>query len=148
MTNHQFWQGIEQFNQQEFYACHDTLEALWMEACDPDKTFYQGILQIAVACYHLSNRNWNGSVMLLGEGIRRLRNYQPIYSDINVTGLVEQSASMLTFLQHAGSEQVERCAQRFGLVAASGVGAPNPSSDDTLSLPKIEQAIADDESVD
>ncbi|MGK7902131.1 MAG: DUF309 domain-containing protein, partial [Hormoscilla sp.] len=27
-----FWQGIEQFNQQEFYACHDTLEALWIEA--------------------------------------------------------------------------------------------------------------------
>ncbi|NEQ23504.1 MAG: DUF309 domain-containing protein, partial [Microcoleus sp. SIO2G3] len=32
----EFWQGVEQFNQQEFYACHDTLEALWMEAFEPD----------------------------------------------------------------------------------------------------------------
>jgi len=30
-----FWQGIEQFNQQEFYACHDPLEALWIEASEP-----------------------------------------------------------------------------------------------------------------
>ncbi|NJL67870.1 MAG: DUF309 domain-containing protein [Microcoleus sp. SM1_3_4] len=35
----EFWQGIAQFNSQEFYACHDTLEALWMEAGEPEKLF-------------------------------------------------------------------------------------------------------------
>lgn len=35
----QFWQGVEQFNTREFYACHDTLEALWMEATEPEKLF-------------------------------------------------------------------------------------------------------------
>ena len=60
----EFWEGIEQFNHQEFYACHDTLEALWMEADEPEKKFYQGILQIAVALYHLGNLNWRGAVIL------------------------------------------------------------------------------------
>lgn len=145
MTNHQFWQGIEEFNQREFYACHDTLEALWLEACDPDKTFYQGILQIAVGCYHLSNRNWNGSVMLLGEGIRRLRNYQPTYSDINVRQLVEQSASMLGCLQQAGPEQVAQCADRFGLMGESDVGATTPPDDRTWTLPKIDRVAEADQ---
>jgi uncharacterized protein len=146
VTNHQFWQGIAEFNRREFYACHDTLEALWLEACDPDKTFYQGILQIAVGCYHLSNCNWNGAVILLGEGIRRLRNYQPTYSDINVKQLVEQSASMLGLLQQAGPEQVTQCADRFGLTGESGVGAATPA-DRPWTLPRIERAVEGDESM-
>lgn len=42
-----FWQGVEEFNQQQFYACHDTLEALWMEAPQPEKNsikeFYKSL---------------------------------------------------------------------------------------------------------
>ncbi|MBR8828626.1 MAG: DUF309 domain-containing protein [Gomphosphaeria aponina SAG 52.96 = DSM 107014] len=94
-----FWQGVEQFNQQEFYPCHDTLEALWMEATEPDRTFFQGILQIAVACYHLRNHNWRGAVILLGEGVRRLHGYQPEYEGIDVSNLVFESNRLLKELQ-------------------------------------------------
>lgn len=145
MTNDPFVRGIDQFNQREFYACHDTLEALWMEACDPDKTFYQGILQIAVGCYHLSNRNWNGAVMLLGEGIRRLRNYQPTYNDVNVRQLVEQSASMLGRLQAAGPDRVAECADRFGLTGEADAIVTTPP-EAGWTLPYIDRAVAADES--
>ncbi|MEG4850152.1 DUF309 domain-containing protein [Microcoleus sp. B5-D4] len=101
-----FWQGIEQFNSQDFYACHDTLEALWMEAGEPEKRFYQGILQIAVALYHLGNQNWRGAVILLGEGINRLSYYQPSYAGIAVEDLLRQSAKLLSALQQAGPEKV------------------------------------------
>ncbi len=96
-----FWQGVEQFNQHEFYACHDTLEALWMESMEPDKRFYQGVLQIAVGLYHLSNQNWRGSAMLMGEGIGRLDYYQPEYSGINVEELVIQTSALLKKIQQA-----------------------------------------------
>jgi predicted metal-dependent hydrolase len=102
----EFWEGIEQFNSQDFYACHDTLEALWMEAGEPEKKFYQGILQIAVGFYHLGNQNWRGAVILLGEGINRLNYYQPIYAGIAVEKLLGQSAKLLSALQEAGSEKV------------------------------------------
>jgi uncharacterized protein len=102
----EFWQGVEAFNDREFYACHDTLEALWMEALEPDKTFYQGILQIAVALYHLSNQNLRGAVILLGEGSNRLRRYQPTYAEIDIEEFVAQSTSLLTILQHTDPEQV------------------------------------------
>ncbi|NEO79862.1 DUF309 domain-containing protein [Moorena sp. SIO4G3] len=102
----EFWQGVDQFNQQEFYACHDTLEALWIEAVEPQKRFYQGILQISVGCYHLGNLNWRGAVVLLGEGIGRLSNYQPDYGGIDVTELLSQSVNLLEALQNVGSEQV------------------------------------------
>ena len=98
--------AILEFNQQEYYACHDTLEEIWMDSVEPDKTFYQGILQIAVGCYHLSNSNWRGAVILLGEGIRKLIEYEPDYLEINVDRLTEDSHNLLTNLQQIDPETV------------------------------------------
>jgi uncharacterized protein len=99
-------QGIAEFNAGEYYACHDTLEALWMDSIDPDKKFYQGVLQIAVACYHLHNRNWRGAVTLLGEGIGRLPYYQPTYAGIDVAGLIRDSSNLLKILQSIGTDGI------------------------------------------
>ncbi|QLE40885.1 DUF309 domain-containing protein [Nostoc sp. C052] len=118
----EFWQGVEQFNSGQFYACHDTLEALWIEAGEPEKSFYQGILQIAVALYHLENRNWRGAVILLGEGSNRLRRYPSIYSGVDVDELLSQSAVLLTTLQQIGQD----------LIASGDLG-----ENQVLSLPRI-----------
>ncbi len=100
----EFWQGIEQFNAGQFYACHDILEALWIDSIEPDKTFYQGILQIAVGLYHLGNRNRRGAMILLGEGSNRLRRYLPSYGGINVEELFTQSVDLLKTLQQESLE--------------------------------------------
>lgn len=118
----EFWQGVEQFNSGQFYACHDTLEALWMEAHEPEKTFYQGILQIAVALYHLGNRNWRGAVILLGEGSNRLRRYPASYGGIDLEDFLYQSQTLLQSLQKAVHDNIP---------------ADNLGKDDALSLPII-----------
>lgn len=97
-----FWRAIAQFNQKDYYECHDTLEALWMEATEPERSFYQGLLQLAVACYHLSQGNQRGAILLLGEGIKRLKPYGADYAAINVVQLVEQAKSLQRELQHSG----------------------------------------------
>jgi predicted metal-dependent hydrolase len=107
MESPEFWQGIEQFNQEEFYDCHDTLEAIWMDAIATEKNFYQGILQIAVACYHLGNYNWRGAVTLLGEGVRRLSYFQPSYANIDVSTLVSQSYELLQQLQQIEPDRIQ-----------------------------------------
>jgi predicted metal-dependent hydrolase len=101
----EFWQGVEQFNSEQFYACHDTLEALWIEATEPEKTLYQGILQIAVALYHLGNGNLRGAMILLGEGTNRLRRYPEIDCGINVEKLLVESVEFLKALQQADVEK-------------------------------------------
>jgi uncharacterized protein len=92
------WQGLQEFNRQEFYACHDTLEALWAESGNPVRQFYQGILQIAVAYYHLGNGNWRGTVMLLGQGIQRLDYFLPEYEGVAIRPLVLTSQDLLNQL--------------------------------------------------
>lgn len=113
MIPQEFWQGVEEFNQQQFYECHDTLEALWMEAPDPQRQFYQGVLQIAVGCYHLGNCNWRGATILLGEGMRRLSNYQPVYGEIDVTALIEESDRLLKALHQISPDKIEEFVQQL-----------------------------------
>lgn len=120
----EFWQGVEQFNAGQYYACHDTLEALWIEAAEPEKTFYQGILQIAVALYHLSNNNLRGAMILLGEGSNRLRRYPPEYGGIDMDQILSQSAALLITLQQTDPQKI---------------AALNLGQDEALPLPRIIQ---------
>lgn len=106
MLSESFLEGIEQFNRRQYYECHDTLETIWIEAPEMDKRFYQGILQVAVACHHLSNHNLRGAMILLGEGIKRLSDYESDYQGIDVSKLVEESACLLKTLQQLEAERV------------------------------------------
>lgn len=134
----EFWQGVDQFNQGQFYACHDTLEALWMEASEPPKSFYQGILQIAVALYHLGNGNGRGAAILLGEGINRLRRYPATYAEVDVDELLSQSGALLTAIQQAGPDHVG-----VEIVGNGAIASPTQrpsvltSGDAALCLPRI-----------
>jgi uncharacterized protein len=107
--------AVEQFQAGEFYGCHDTLEALWVDATEPDRSFYQGILQVAVACYHLGNQNQRGAMILLGEGIRRLRPYDPDHLGVDVSTLIASSAVLLTQLQADVAEPIDGSILEFTL---------------------------------
>jgi uncharacterized protein len=102
----EFWQGIEEFNQGDFYACHDTLEAIWIPAVEPEKQLYQGVIQIAVALYHLGNLNWRGAVILMGEGLNRLRHYPDEYEGLDLGKFRSTIAQLLSLLQNLGADRV------------------------------------------
>ena len=104
MSDLLFKEAIAQFNNGDYYNCHDTLEAIWNDAWESDRAFYQGILQIAVGLYHLKNRNWHGAAILLGEGTSRLPEYLPEYHSIDVESLLEDSLLILRTVQINGKE--------------------------------------------
>ncbi len=103
-------EGIALFNGGDYYACHDVLEAIWMEANTLEKPFYQGILQIAVGLYHLGNHNWQGASILLGEGVNRLRPFEPTYGGVDVERLVDCGWAWLTALNQSGPDRVTEIA--------------------------------------
>jgi predicted metal-dependent hydrolase len=102
--------GISLFNHGDYYACHDVLEAIWMESSAAEKPFYQGILQIAVGLYHLSNHNWRGAMTLLGEGVNRLRPFEPAYAGVDIVRLVDCGWAWLTALQSIGADRIDSLA--------------------------------------
>jgi len=131
----EFWTGVDQFNQQQYYACHDTLEALWIEADQADKGFYQGILQVAVGLYHLSNENWRGAVILMGEGINRLYSYLPVYAEVDVESFVVHTSLLHKWLQQLGSEQVAIALQQLNY------GSDSTAATSDWTLPTLQKMI-------
>jgi uncharacterized protein len=113
--------AIDQFNQGDFYGCHDALEALWVEAPVDEKKFYQGLLQISVACYHLGNSNWRGATVLLGEGRFRLQAYEPRFCPddqilpqaVDVIAVRAAAQELLLALQAIQPEDVGQLLQEF-----------------------------------
>ena len=131
----EFERAIAEFNQQQFYDCHDTLEAIWVEAEEADKRFYQGILQVAVGCYHLSNDNLRGAIILLGEAVRRLCDYQPEYEGVDVEQLLEQALALLQALQQLKPEQASDFFQQ--LQHKQHEGKTETTTDDSESIKSL-----------
>lgn len=127
--------GIDLFNQGEYYDCHDVLEALWMEAESIEKPFYQGILQIAVGLYHLGNHNWRGASILLGEGVNRLRPFEPSYGGVAVADVVDMGWAWLTALQQTGSDRVADMALALAQAQQTTTDQAVAWSDQSITLP-------------
>jgi predicted metal-dependent hydrolase len=54
-------EGIELFNQGRFFECHEAWEEAWKRSAGPEKLFYQGMIQAAVAILHAQRGNLDGA---------------------------------------------------------------------------------------
>jgi uncharacterized protein len=62
--------GAELFNRGEYFEAHEVWEDLWRDTAGPDRRFYQGLIQAAVAVYHAGNGNARGARRLFHSGRR------------------------------------------------------------------------------
>jgi predicted metal-dependent hydrolase len=83
-----FLKGIDEFNQQLFFECHETLEEIWLEEHGEDRKFYQGIIQIAAGYYKLEQGVPVGAIKLWRTGIEKVVPFGPVYLGVNVETLV------------------------------------------------------------
>jgi predicted metal-dependent hydrolase len=52
---------IRLFNEERFFEAHEVLEELWLVSNGEQKTFYQGLIQCAVALAHWKKKNARGA---------------------------------------------------------------------------------------
>lgn len=99
-------QGIAEFNQGDFFECHETLEELWLAEPRPIRHLYQGILQIGVAFYHLRAQRYRPVVTLLTSGSRYLEPFAPACMGVNVARLMSGAAQCLEQVQRLGPDRL------------------------------------------
>ena len=87
--------AVAQFNRAEFFACHETLEKLWLADPGPLKNLYQGILLIGVACLHLQRGNVRGTRLCLERGLARLGEAGPMNVGIDLEAFISDAAQLL-----------------------------------------------------
>ena len=57
-------QAVREFNTGEYFQCHETLEHAWLHEPGYVRVLWQGIIQVSVACFHITRGN--------GEGARKI----------------------------------------------------------------------------
>ena len=88
--------GLRQFNDEDFFECHDTWEDVWMGLRGNERPFFQGLIQIAVGYYHLTCENYPGAEHLLARGIVKLEKFSPSHRRVDVADLLEKASETLS----------------------------------------------------
>lgn len=105
--------GIRQFNSHAWFACHETIEALWLHQQGELRNCYQGLIQLAIAQLHWKNGNFNGAVALLQGGIDYLQQAPSPCQWLDLADLIRQAELLLAELKQLGPEQMAELDQTY-----------------------------------
>jgi len=97
--------AIDEFNRGWYFESHETLEDLWMVTPLPDRTFMQGIIQLAAAFVHYARREYPGIFKLLDASADKLREFAPSHAGVDVTALLDDVARVRGELAALGEER-------------------------------------------
>src|SRR5579864_6809553 len=86
-TQGDLFEGLRCFHSGAFFEAHEHWETVWLAAQEPEKTFLQGLIQVAAAFYHLQRGNCAGAISLLRSALRRLDRYPEISAGVVVAPL-------------------------------------------------------------
>ena len=81
-----FDKGVDEFNRGYYFECHDSLEEMWSGLRGPARDFFQGLIQVSVAFYHLGNANLAGAESMMRRALRRFERYPGRYFGFDLDG--------------------------------------------------------------
>ena len=98
--------ALGEFNRQEWFECHETLEDLWVGSEGEERDFYQGLLQVGVGLLHWRRGNYKGAVSLLSSGVEKLRRVRPVCQRIEVSEMIAAADLFREVLMTLGAEKM------------------------------------------
>lgn len=82
--------GIEQFNAGEFFACHETLEELWLQSAGEQRTFLHALIQVAAALHHYQRGNLKGAASVYARARHKLEKLPPTMMSVSLSQLIRE----------------------------------------------------------
>lgn len=98
--------GLELFNRQEYFEAHEVLETAWRAEPGPVRELYRGILQIAVAYYHIQRGNYRGAVKMFHRSQTWLSPFPDACRGIDLAGFRQDYGRVETALRALGPDYV------------------------------------------
>ncbi len=90
--------GIKLFNNGDYFEAHDFFEDIWVQVHDESRLFYQGLIQVAVGCYHLVCGNYKGSFNQFSKATEKLKKYDDCYHDVDLKKLLTETNNLIQVL--------------------------------------------------
>ena len=85
-----YLQGIEHFNKCDFFEAHEVWEDLWKDIEGPTRTFYKGLIHVAVCLHHFGNGNIRGAKKLYLSSRGYLQPFGPKFMGLDIDQLLSQ----------------------------------------------------------
>ena len=95
--------GVDAFNCHKFYDAHEYWEDLWSDYRLKDAKLIQGLIQLSVGYFHITNLNINGARGLLNKSLPKFDLYKPLSRglDINlIISSIEESLKNLDDIEN------------------------------------------------
>ena len=97
-------EGIGLFNERKFFECHEVLEAFYHETAEENKPFLEGLIGLAAAFRLFCDfGEIKGPVRMIYQGLIRLENYQPAFSQVQVKDLCQAAEAWAKAAEVAGA---------------------------------------------
>ena len=91
--------GREAFNRGEFYEAHEFWEEVWNEIDDPERTWVQGMIQIATGLHKLTRDRADVCQTLLERALSKLEGSRPVLDGIDVASARSDAGALLAALR-------------------------------------------------
>lgn len=79
--------GLRCFRSGAFFEAHEHWESVWLAAQEPERTFLQGLIQVAASFHHFQRGNYVGTISLLRSALSRLDRYPETFAGVAVAPL-------------------------------------------------------------
>ena len=103
-----FQKGLDQFNHGHFFEAHETWEEIWLSSPEPEKTFLQGIIQVAAAFHHYTRSNRAGTESLLKTGLKKLEKFPARHRGVQLKALRADARRWIAALESGAHQAQER----------------------------------------
>ena len=99
-------EGLKLFNEKQFFESHEELETAWRDEKGSIRYLYQGVLQAAVAYFHISRGNHEGAVKMYERCMKLLKDYPEVCRGINVGKLKRDLVIVNQEVKRLGKERI------------------------------------------
>ena len=95
-----FLKGLVEYNSKNFYDAHEYWEDLWSDYKLEEPDIIQGLIQVSVGFFHLTNLNKKGSIGLFNKSIKKLAPYNKSKNlPIDISLIISEVEKMLNWLE-------------------------------------------------
>ena len=85
----EFYKGLELFNREFYFECHDVWEEIWGDAKGKNKIFYQALIMSAVSLYHYGNENLAGALSCYQKALNQFTQLPEHFLRLDIRTFVE-----------------------------------------------------------
>lgn len=87
--------AVTHFNARRYWHAHVAFRALWRDASDDEREFFEGLIYVSEGLLHLQRRSGRMARAALAAGLARLSRYAPTHAGLVIAEVLDISERLL-----------------------------------------------------